>query len=39
MFVLTFRDVERTVVAEARLKIGSKVTVKATAWAATPRSR
>ena len=30
MFVLTFRDVERTVVADARLKIGSKVTVKAT---------
>jgi uncharacterized protein involved in type VI secretion and phage assembly len=30
MFMLTFRDVERTVVADARLKIGSKVTVKAT---------
>lgn len=30
MFVLTFRDVERTVVSDARLKIGSKVTIKAT---------
>jgi uncharacterized protein involved in type VI secretion and phage assembly len=30
MFVLTFRDVERTVISDARLKIGSKVTIKAT---------
>jgi phage protein D len=30
MFVLTFRDVERTVISDARLKIGSRVAIKAT---------